>query len=112
MTLHGGWGHLNTDVGCSVRGASGTGARVSAGAGPSLGPMQSKRTGGPPSAVAAHEAGNKAKRMRTNDPWLKKWGCMQSELTRRGKEKVCLRCGGGHPMRDCPMLPPLAPQPK
>ncbi|GIL61192.1 hypothetical protein Vafri_15555 [Volvox africanus] len=103
---------VRTDQGRSVRGASGPGARVSAGAGPSSGPVRGKRKGGPPSAAAAHGAGNEAKRQRTDDPWLKKWGCTQSELTRRRKEKVCLRCAGGHPTRDCPMLPPLAQQPK
>ncbi|GIL67210.1 hypothetical protein Vafri_20581 [Volvox africanus] len=56
---------------------------VSTGAGPSLGPVRGKRKGGPPSAAAAHGAGNEAKRQRTDDPWLKKWGCTQSELTRR-----------------------------
>ncbi|GIL66337.1 hypothetical protein Vafri_19842 [Volvox africanus] len=101
-----------TDQGRSARGVSGTGARVSTGAGPSSGPVRGKRKGGPPSAAAAHGAGNEAKRQRTDDPWLKKWGCTQSELTRRRKEKVCLRCAGGHPTRDCPMLPPLAQQPK
>ncbi|GIL64871.1 hypothetical protein Vafri_18702 [Volvox africanus] len=103
---------VRTDQGRSVRGASGPGARVSSGAGPSSGPVRGKRKGGPPSAAAAHGAGNEAKRQRTDDPWLKKWGCTQSELTRRRKEKVCLRCAGGHPTRDCPMLPPLAQQPK
>ncbi|GIL54785.1 hypothetical protein Vafri_10477 [Volvox africanus] len=103
---------VRTDQGRSVRGASGPGTRVSSGAGPSLGPVRGKRKGGPPSAAAAHGAGNEAKRQRTDDPWLKKWGCTQSELTRRRKEKVCLRCAGGHPTRDCPMLPPLAQQPK
>ncbi|GIL58186.1 hypothetical protein Vafri_13010, partial [Volvox africanus] len=103
---------VRTDQGRSARGASGTGARVSTGAGPSSGPVRGKRKGGPPSAAAAHGAGNEAKRQRTDDPWLKKWGCMQSELTRRRKEKVCLRCAGGHPTRDWPMLPPLAQQPK
>ncbi|GIL49056.1 hypothetical protein Vafri_5533 [Volvox africanus] len=73
---------------------------------------EARGRGGPPSAAAAHGAGNEAKRQRTDDPWLKKWGCTQSELTRRRKEKVCLRCAGGHPTRDCPMLPPLAQQPK
>ncbi|GIL51658.1 hypothetical protein Vafri_7587 [Volvox africanus] len=103
---------VRTDQGRSVRGASGPGTRVSSGAGPSSGPVRGKRKGGPPSAAAAHGAGNEAKRQRTDDPWLKKWGCTQSELTRRRKEKVCLRCAGGHPTRDCPMLPPLAQQPK
>ncbi|GIL51646.1 hypothetical protein Vafri_7590, partial [Volvox africanus] len=103
---------VRTDQGRSVRGASGPGTRVSSGAGPSSGPVRGKRKGGPPSAAAAHGAGNEAKRQRTDDPWLKKWGCTQSELTRRWKEKVCLRCAGGHPTRDCPMLPPLAQQPK
>ncbi|GIL57506.1 hypothetical protein Vafri_12727 [Volvox africanus] len=103
---------VRTDQGRSVRGASGPGARVSSGAGPSSGPVRGKRKGGPPSAAAAHGAGNEAKRQRTDDLWLKKWGCTQSELTRRRKEKVCLRCAGGHPTRDCPMLPPLAQQPK
>ncbi|GIL51638.1 hypothetical protein Vafri_7587 [Volvox africanus] len=103
---------VRTDQGRSAKGASGTGARVSSGAGPSSGPVRGKRKGGPPSAAAAHGAGNEAKRQRTDDPWLKKWGCTQSELTRRRKEKVCLRCAGGHPTRDCPMLPPLAQQPK
>ncbi|GIL57001.1 hypothetical protein Vafri_12275 [Volvox africanus] len=103
---------VRTDQGRSVRGASGPGACVSSGAGPSSGPVRGKRKGCPPSAAAAHGAGNEAKRQRTDDLWLKKWGCMQSELTRRRKEKVCLRCAGGHPTRDCPMLPPLAQQPK
>ncbi|GIL61645.1 hypothetical protein Vafri_16077 [Volvox africanus] len=103
---------VRTDQGRSVRGASGPGTRVSSGAGPSSGPVRGKRKGGPPSAAAAHGAGNEAKRQRTDDLWLKKWGCTQSELTRRRKEKVCLRCAGGHPTRDCPMLPPLAQQPK
>ncbi|GIL56921.1 hypothetical protein Vafri_12213 [Volvox africanus] len=103
---------VRTDQGRSARGASGTGAHVSSGAGPSSGPVRGKRKGGPPSAAAAHEAGNEAKRQRTDDLWLKKWGCTQSELARRQKEKVCLRCAGGHPTRDCPMLPPLAQQPK
>ncbi|GIL56268.1 hypothetical protein Vafri_11609 [Volvox africanus] len=103
---------VRTDQGRSVRGASGPGTRVSSGAGPSSGPVRGKRKGGPPSAAAAHGAGNEAKRQRTDDPWLKKWGCTQSELTRQRKEKVCLRCAGGHPTRDCPMLPPLAQQPK
>ncbi|GIL53642.1 hypothetical protein Vafri_9260 [Volvox africanus] len=103
---------VRTDQGRSAWGASGTGARVSTGAGPSSGPVRGKRKGGPLSAAAAHGAGNEAKRQRTDDPWLKKWGCTQSELTRRRKEKVCLRCAGGHPTRDCPMLPPLAQQPK
>ncbi|GIL50939.1 hypothetical protein Vafri_7019 [Volvox africanus] len=103
---------VRTDQGRSVRGASGPGARVSSGAGPSSGPVRGKRKGGPPSAAAAHGAGNEAKRQRTDDLWLKKWGCTQSELTHRRKEKVCLRCAGGHPTRDCPMLPPLAQQPK
>ncbi|GIL67847.1 hypothetical protein Vafri_21132 [Volvox africanus] len=103
---------VHTDQGRSVRGASGPGTRVSSGAGPSSGPVRGKRKGGPPSAAAAHGAGNEAKRQRTDDLWLKKWGCTQSELTRRRKEKVCLRCAGGHPTRDCPMLPPLAQQPK
>ncbi|GIL59540.1 hypothetical protein Vafri_14302 [Volvox africanus] len=74
---------VRTDQGRSARGVSGTGARVSAGAGPSSGPVRGKRKGGPPSAAAAHGAGNEAKRQRTDDPWLKKWGCTQSELTRR-----------------------------
>ncbi|GIL54536.1 hypothetical protein Vafri_10008 [Volvox africanus] len=71
-----------------------------------------KRKGGPPSAAAAHDARKEPKRMCTDDPWLKKWGCMQSKLVCWRKEKVCLRCAGGHPTRDCPMLPPLALQPK
>ncbi|GIL64374.1 hypothetical protein Vafri_18218 [Volvox africanus] len=74
---------VRTDQGRSARGVSGTGARVSTGAGPSSGPVRGKRKGGPPSAAAAHGAGNEAKRQHTDDPWLKKWGCMQSELTRR-----------------------------
>ncbi|GIL45926.1 hypothetical protein Vafri_3039 [Volvox africanus] len=74
---------VRTDQGRSVRGVSGSGARVSSGAGPSSGPVRGKRKGGPPSAAAAHGAGNEAKRQRTDDPWLKKWGCTQSELTRR-----------------------------
>ncbi|GIL67130.1 hypothetical protein Vafri_20563, partial [Volvox africanus] len=49
---------VHTDQGCSMRGASGPGARVSAGAGPSSGPVRGKRKGGPPSAAAAHGAGN------------------------------------------------------
>ncbi|GIL54826.1 hypothetical protein Vafri_10519 [Volvox africanus] len=74
---------VRTDQGRSMRGASGPGARVSSGAGPSSGPVRGKRKGGPPSAAAAHGAGNEAKRQRTDDLWLKKWGCTQSELTRR-----------------------------
>ncbi|GIL49003.1 hypothetical protein Vafri_5491 [Volvox africanus] len=50
---------VRTDQGRSAWDASGTGARVSAGAGPSLGPVRGKRKGGPPSAAAAHEAGNR-----------------------------------------------------
>ncbi|GIL49129.1 hypothetical protein Vafri_5600 [Volvox africanus] len=103
---------VRTDQGRSVRGIPGPGTCVSSGAGPSSGPVRGKRKGGLPSAAAAHGARNEAKRQRTDDLWLKKWGCTQSELTRRRKEKVCLRCAGGHPTRDCPMLPPLAQQPK
>ncbi|GIL87410.1 hypothetical protein Vretimale_1677 [Volvox reticuliferus] len=104
---------VRTDRGHGVRGASGSGhPRGSAGAGQSSDPARGKRKGGTPTAAVMHEAKNETKRQRTNDGWLKKWECTQSEFKRRRRMKVCQRCAEEHPTRDCPLLPRLAQQPK
>ncbi|GLI71295.1 hypothetical protein VaNZ11_016427 [Volvox africanus] len=91
-----------------ARGGSGTGARGSGGAGPSSGPDKSKKRGGAPSAAAVQNSHPRAKRMRTEDPFLPKWDCKRSELERRKTANVCWRCTADHLTKDCPLLPPLA----